>query len=105
MFFKKMKNLERFYESPAEKGNFSVLNCTLVYRVAPEPGCVVDTTTDEFIVGFVVFCIIVYTFYRLYYVWATKLNFMEVVQFLFYSDLERICTTDVIKSSQLDALL
>ena len=54
------------------------LNCTTVYMVEPDPACVTDTLTDEIIVTIILVAIVVYTFYRLYYVWVNTLNFSEV---------------------------
>ena len=42
--------------------------------------CVEDSHTDEIIVGVIIIFIVLYTFYRLYHVWATKLNFIEVIE-------------------------
>ena len=41
--------------------------------------CVEDSHTDEIIVGVIIIFIVLYTFHRLYHVWATKLNFIEVI--------------------------
>ena len=53
-------------------------NCTTLYLVQPEPGCVEDTPTDEIIVMILIILLVIYTFHRLYYVWVNTLNFSEV---------------------------
>ena len=58
----------------------STPNCSkeLVYPELPEPGCEVDSNSDEVIVAILIIILVLVTFYRLLHVWAYTLNFSEV---------------------------
>ena len=54
-------------------------NCTPVtYPTLPHSSCLVYSYTGDLVVAILIIMLVVYTFYRMYGVWAGTLNFTEV---------------------------